>query len=115
MADLEKRADGDTSSTSGIKRAIVKTIEQTNKRTRNNSDYDHTTDTGDDANKPGTIGPHRAEEKNDESEEDWCAYPVQPLSMSSEPASPTSPTISTSQVCFVPIPCSAFKMLTVTS
>lgn len=103
MADLEKRAGGDTSTTSGNKRAIAKTIELTNKRTRNNSDYDHTTETGDDANKLGTIGPHRDEEKNDESEEDWSTYPVEPLSMSSNPAPHTSPTASSPLVCLCPL------------
>lgn len=115
MADLEKRAGVDANPSSKIDRANAKTDEQRVEEKHNNSDYDHTTYAGDDANKTEAIEMQRAEEQNDGSESDWCAYPSEALSVSSEPASPTSPTASFSQVCFMPTLYSAFKVLTVTS
>lgn len=115
MADLEKRAGVDANPSSKVNRANAKTDEQRVEEKHNNSDYDHTTYAGDDANKTEAIEMQRAEEQNDGSEADWCAYPSEPLSVSSEPASPTSPTASFSQVCFMPTLYSAFKVLTVTS
>lgn len=112
MVDLEKRAGGDT--TSRIDRAKTRTNEQTAKTTYSNSDYDRTADAGDDGNRNETVELQRAERLNDESEEDWPTYPVERLSMSSEPASLPSLTASFSQVCFVPTLCSAFKVLTAT-
>lgn len=113
MADLEKRAGGENSSR--IDRAKAKTNEQTTKETYSNSDYDRTTDAGDDASRNETVAPQRAEEPNDKSEEDWFTYPVEPLSMSSNPAPHTSPTASSPLVCFVPTLCSAVRVLTVKS
>lgn len=114
MADLEKRAGGDANTTSRINRAKAKSNEQTTKEAHSDSDYDRIIVARDDANRNETIELQRAEERNGQSEADWCAYPVEPVSMSSEPALPTFPTASFSQVCFVPTLCSAFKVLTAT-
>lgn len=113
MAYLEESAGGDTSSR--IDRAKAKTNEQTTQGMCSNSDYDRTTDAGDEANRNETVEPRRAGKLNDESEEDRFPYPVEPLSMSSEPVSTTFLTEAFSQVCFEPTLCSASKVLTVTS